>query len=283
MSWQELYPFQSRWFLTSEGHRLHYVDEGEGIPLVMFHGNPTWSFLFRELIQKAKSKGYRAIALDNLGCGLSDKPQDWPYHLEGHIRNAEEWLASLHLPEFVLVCHDWGGGVGMGVAVRHPDWIRRIVLMNTGAFLSRDIPSVIHLCRIPGMGNLLIRRCNLFIPASLRLAVARKLPDDVKAGYAFPYQNYHDRIATLRFVQDIPLSKRHPTYPVLKQLGESLHLLKDKPVKLLWGARDFCFHLGFFEIWRRIYPHATAESFPNAGHYLLEDEGETIIPKILGN
>ncbi len=281
MGWRDLYPFQSHTFRTSEGHSLHYVDEGEGMPIVMFHGNPTWSFLFRDVIRAAVKKGYRALALDNLGCGLSDKPQDWPYHLDGHIRNAEEWLMSLNLGEFVLVCHDWGGGVGMGVAVRHPEWICRIVLMNTGAFLSRDIPASIYLCRCPGLGSLLIRRMNLFIPASLRWAVEKPLPTDVKEGYAFPYRNWHDRIATLRFVQDIPLSKRHPTYPVLKQLGDSLTILQDKPVRLLWGAKDFCFHLGFYEIWRKIYPHATAESFPEAGHYLLEDAGEKIIPKIL--
>jgi haloalkane dehalogenase len=233
------------------------------------------------LIRAASTHGYRALALDNLGCGLSDKPQDWPYHLEGHVRNTEEWLSSLKIRDFVLVCHDWGGGIGMGVAVRHPEWIRRIVLMNTAAFLSRDCPPSIYLCRCPGVGAMLVRGMNLFIRASLKWAVAKPLPKDVKDGYLYPYGNWHDRIATLRFVQDIPLTGRHPTYPTLKALGEELPLLHDKPVKLLWGEKDFCLHLGFYEIWRKIYPHATAQTFPNAGHYLLEDAGAEIIPRIL--
>ena len=250
--------------------------------MVMLHGNPTWSFFYRQLIPAAAQAGYHAYALDNLGCGFSDKPQEWPYHLDGHIRNLEKWLdADLHLKDITLVLHDWGGGIGMGYAVRHPENIRRIVLMNTAAFLSDDCPKRIFLGRCPLLGAFLIRGCNAFVEGAIRMAAAKRLPKEVADGYRAPYGNWHDRIATQRFVQDIPLKPTHPTWNTLKSIQERLPLLQDKPIALIWGARDFCFHTGFYDRWREIYPHARAISLPDASHYLLEDAPERVIREIL--
>ena len=282
MPWKKLYPFESHYSTTPDGHRMHYVQEGDGEPVIMVHGNPTWSFFFRNLIPAIVKDGKQAIAVDLIGCGLSDKPQDWGYHLEGHIRNLEKLIdEDLKLPKVSLVLHDWGGGVGMGYAVRHPEKIDRIILMNTAAYLSDDCPKRIFFCRCPVLGALLVRGLNLFVEAALRMAPAKKMPPEVEAGYRYPYGNWHDRIATQRFVQDIPLKPSHPTWNTLSDIGDALPLLKEKKITLIWGEKDFCFHMGFFRIWRKIYPEAAAYSFPEASHYLLEDAPDKIIPLIL--
>lgn len=281
MDWRQLYPFAPHFTTTPDGFKMHFVSEGSGPTMLMLHGNPTWSFMYRDVIKAAAANGYRALAPDMLGCGLSDKPQNWPYHLENHIQNLEHWLDDeLKLPEVTLVMHDWGGAIGMGYAVRHPDKVKRIVLMNTAAYISDDCPKRIYLCRCPLFGTLFIRGFNLFVEAAIRMAPATKLPRAVCNGYRFPYRNWHDRIATLRFVQDIPLSTNHPTWNTLHDIETRLPLLSEKPVTLIWGARDFCFHTGFLKRWQQIFPNAITHCFENAAHYLLEDAGQQIIPII---
>ncbi len=282
MDWRELYPFKPNYMTTGEGHRIHYVDEGSGHPIVMVHGNPTWSFFFRDLIRAASASDHRTVAPDLLGCGLSDKPQDWPYCLEGHIRNLEQLLdKTLKLDKMTLVLHDWGGCVGMGYATRHPEKIDRLVLMNTAAFISDDCPKSVYLCRCPFVGAFLVRGLNAFVEAALRKAVVKRLPDVVRAGYRFPYGNWHDRIATQRFVQDLPLSPKDKSYGTYAEIEARLPLFNSVPVSLIWGEQDFCIHTGFMKRWQQIYPHAETHLFPDAGHYILEDAGEETIKLIL--
>lgn len=282
MDWRELYPFKPNYMTTDEGHRIHYVDEGSGHPMVMVHGNPTWSFFFRDLIREASANGHRAIAPDLLGCGLSDKPQDWQYCLEGHIRNLEQLLdKTLKLDKMTLLLHDWGGCVGMGYATRHPDKIDRLVLMNTAAFISDDCPKSVYLCRCPFIGAFLVRGLNAFVEAALRKAAVKRLSDVVRAGYRFPYGNWHDRIATQRFVQDLPLSPKDRSYRTFAAIESKLPLFNSIPISLVWGEQDFCIHTGFMKRWQQIYPHATTHLFHDAGHYILEDAGEETIKIIL--
>lgn len=247
----------------------------------MIHGNPTWSFMYRHLIDKASASGFRAVALDNLGSGLSDKPQDWQYTLKKHIENLEQFVTFLGLDDITLVMHDWGGPIGMGYATRHPEKIGRLVLMNTAAYLPRDVPKRLYLCHIPWLGAFLVRGLNLLMKTALKKGVATPLPHDVEEGYRTPYQNWHDRIAILKYPQDIPLSKRHPSYADFKLLEEKLPTLADKSIALLWGERDFCLHCGYLELWRSIYPKAKVFRYPNASHFLLEDMGNEVLDKIL--
>lgn len=131
---RDLYPFDSH-FLDVDGGRMHYIDEGDADadPIVCVHGNPTWSFYWRRIAQEFKGT-HRVVAMDHIGCGLSDKPQDWPYRLADHRDNLLRLIEHLDLKRVTLVVHDWGGAIGMGVAVRHPERFRRIVVMNTSAF-----------------------------------------------------------------------------------------------------------------------------------------------------
>ncbi|HSH08746.1 MAG TPA: alpha/beta fold hydrolase, partial [Oceanipulchritudo sp.] len=184
-----LYPFDKHRFQTADGG-LNFVDEGSGPAVVMFHGNPTWSFLYRDLIL-ALRPSFHCLALDNLGCGLSDKPQGGDYSLAGHITRATQWVEAQNLESFHLVVHDWGGPIGLGMAGKLRDKVRSISILNTAAFTFKTIPLRIAVCRWPLMGALLVRGANGFVRAATRMTTSSPLPEAVQAGYTYPYGNWH--------------------------------------------------------------------------------------------
>ncbi len=269
------YPFQPHCLSLASGHRLSYLDEGAGPVLVFVHGNPTWSYFYRNLVRGLRDS-YRCIAPDHLGCGLSDKPREYPYRLTDHIENLEELLAHLGVTDCVLVMHDWGGAIGMGWAGRHPDRVKGLVVMNTAAFRSTRMPLRIAVCRQPLLGPLLVRGLNGFARAAVRMAVAKPMAPEVAQGFLYPYRSWADRVAVLRFVEDIPLDPSHPSWPTLCAVEENLDRLAEKPMLICWGGRDFCFNDSFFEEWRRRFPGAESLYLPDAGHYLLEDGLEPV-------
>ena len=277
-SFKALYPFESR-FLDLGGVRYHYLDEGRGEPIVMVHGNPTWSFYYRHLIMDLR-KEYRVIAPDHIGCGLSDKPQQYEYTLERHIANLEALMEHLALKKITLVLHDWGGPIGMGYAVRHPGHVRRFVIFNTVAFWSPHIPLFLRLCRLPFFGPIAIRGLNLFAVVAARVACRHRerMTEEVKAGYLFPYGSYADRIAVLRFVQDIPVNSAHPTFAVLQSIENGLAQFGRHPMIILWGGKDPVFTAPLLESWKQRFPDAVVKEIADAGHYVIEDAYERIIP-----
>ncbi len=278
---KHLYPFQSNFFDLA-GLRYHYLDEGprDGLPVVMLHGNPTWSFYYRTLIPYL-SQRYRVIVPDHIGCGLSDKPQNYSYTLAQHIENIERLLNHLKLSQITLVLHDWGGAIGMGYATRHPDTVSRFVIFNTAAFYSDIVPWRIKICRIPLLGKLAVRGLNGFARAALIFASSQRgrLTDAVKAGYLAPYNNWQNRIATHQFVLDIPLEENHPTRATIAEIEAKLSLFCQHPMLIIWGADDFCFTVrDFLSEWQRRFPQAQLHLIPNAGHYVVEDAHEQIGP-----
>ena len=276
---RHLYPFEQH-YLDLDGLRLHYVDEGSGHPVVMLHGNPTWSFYYRELIT-ALSGQYRVIAPDHIGCGLSDKPQDYAYTLARHIDNLERLVDHLGLESATLVVHDWGGAIGFGLAGLRPDWARRFVVLNTAAFFG-PIPWRIRVCRWPVFGPLAVRGLNAFAGGAVHMACKNRacMTPDVRRGYLLPYDNYANRVAVLRFVQDIPTRPADPSYNTIATTEAALPTFRDRPLLIAWGLRDFCFHEGFLNGWLDRFPNAEVHRFPNAGHYVLEDAAPDIINRI---
>jgi len=276
----EEYPFRSQFF-ELDGQRYHYLDEGNGETLLCVHGNPTWSFAWRNLV-KDLSRDHRVIAVDHIGCGLSDKPQEYEYTLARHTTNLQALIARLDLRNITLLAHDWGGAIGLLAAVREPQRFARLVLFNTAAFRSRAIPFRISVCRWPVLGALGVRGLNLFARAALTMAVERpeRMTPAVRRGFLAPYGNWRDRVAVLRFVQDIPLSPRHPSYQTLVELEEGLSRLNDKPMLLVWGERDWCFTPAFREEFQRRFPRAESLRLEHAGHYVFEDAIEEIIPRL---
>ena len=277
-----MYPFTSLYFDLNP-YKLHYLDEGEGEVLLFLHGNPTWSFYYRSLIQNFQGR-YRCVAPDHIGCGFSDKPQDYSYTLTTHIDNLEKLVGFLGLKNITLMVHDWGGAIGMGLAVRKPELIKRLVLFNTASFLSMDIPLRIGLCRMPLLGTILIRYLNLFVRGVLRFGLKRRkrLTQNVRAGYLAPYDTFENRIANLKFVQDIPMEQTVPSYSVMQYIETNLKQFDGYPILIIWGSEDFCFNVKFLNKWREIFPRAEVREVCNAGHLVVEDASDEIIPWIEG-
>ena len=278
-------PFQSH-FATVGGHRLHYLDEGGGAPVVMVHGNPNWVYYWRNLIP-ALCDRFRCLAIDHIGCGLSDKPGDdqYPYTLSRRIDDLEAWLDGLGVKENIsFVAHDWGGMIACGYATRHPDRIKKLVMLNTGAFAlprSKPVPWQLKLARTPLLGALLVRGFNAFSRGAVTSCVTRKpMPAEVAEAYCAPYDSWANRIAVHRFVQDIPLNPGDRAWDTVNQVADRLSLLSGKPMLLGWGDRDFVFDHHFLAEWQRRFPHAELHRFPDCGHYILEDAAEELIPAI---
>lgn len=276
-----LYPFAAR-YLDLDGVRMHYVDEGSGPVVLMLHGNPTWSFYYRELIKGLRDR-YRVIAPDHIGCGLSDKPRDYPYTLATHIRNVTTLVERLDLHEVRLIVHDWGGAIGFGWATRHAERARAFVVFNSAAFLG-PCPLRIRLCRVPLVGDVLVRGFNAFARGATYLACKRRgrMTIPVRRGYLWPYRSRADRIGVLRFVQDIPLSPHSASYEVVRETDANLPRLRDRAMLIGWGGRDFCFHDGFLASWTARFPEAEVHRFAEAGHYVVEDAIDEILPLVRG-
>ncbi len=277
----DLYPFEGK-YLDLDGIQMHYLDEGEGRPVLMVHGNPTWSFYYRNLVLGLR-RDHRCIVPDHIGCGLSDKPGDdlYPYRLDRRIDDLERLMDSLDTEPIDLIVHDWGGLIGLGWAVRHPELIRRLVILNTGAFHlpeGKAVPWQLRLVRDTPLGVFLVRGLNLFARGATSAAVTTKnLPKAVKDAYCAPYDSWADRIATARFVQDIPLKPSDPGYQTITDTAAGLEAFADHPIMICWGEKDFVFDHCFREEFERIWPHAEVHSFPEAGHYVLEDADQEIL------
>ncbi|MEB3329458.1 MAG: alpha/beta fold hydrolase [Candidatus Sericytochromatia bacterium] len=284
---RELYPFEGR-YLELGGCRLHYLDEGAdaGPTVVMLHGNPSWSFLFRDLIKAWRPHG-RAIVPDHIGMGLSDKPDEahYTYTLRQRVDDLEALLDHLGVTGPVaLVLHDWGGMIGMAWAARHPGRVARIVAMNTAAFrlpAGKAFPWPLRLVRDTPVGRGLVRGLNAFAEVASRVCVSKPLRPEVRAALVGPYDSWAHRVATHRFVVDIPLGPRDPAWPTLLEVEQALPGLAGVPVLLGWGARDFVFDDAFLQAWQGYFPGAVTHRYPEAGHYVLEDAGEALIPEIV--
>jgi haloalkane dehalogenase len=282
-----LYPFASH-FLARPAGRLHYLDEGTGDPVVMLHGNPTWSFYYRHLVLALRDR-YRCIVPDHIGCGLSDKPpvEKYDYSLSSRIDDLESLLDHLGLREnLTLVLHDWGGMIGMGYAARHPERIRRIIASNTAAFhlpKTKRFPTSLWLGRNTRLGAWLILKRNAFCRAAAKWCVTRKpLPPEVREMFLKPYDSPANRVAVLKFVQTIPLRPSDPGYDIVSDTEASLAKFRDVPTLLLWGMKDFVFDRHFLAEWQRYFPHAETHRWPDCGHYLLEDAGNEAIMRVRG-
>jgi len=275
--WQDAYPFCSH-YLNVDDHRLHYLDEGQGRPLLMVHGNPTWSFYWRKLIHHFRDT-HRVIVPDHLGCGLSDKPQDYSYRFVDHVDNLVRLVDHLDLDQLTLLGHDWGGAIGLAAAVRRPDRIARLILFNTGAFPPLRVPRRIALCRTPLLGELAVRGANVFARAATWMATARRGQVDplVAAGMLAPYDNWGNRIAIQRFVDEIPMSSRHPNHAVLVKLEKEIGRFSDRPVMLVWGMRDWCFTPRCLERFESVFPDAEVHRLEEAGHWVIEDVPTRVI------
>ena len=262
---------------------MSYVDEGkkDETTTLFLHGNPTWSFFYRNAILAWKNYG-RCIAPDHLGCGLSDKPDDsrFSYQLKNHAENILELVDSLKIDKLNLVVHDWGGAIGMTAFSSTPDRIKKIVLLNTAAFPSSNVPLRILFCRLPLIGKFFVRALNGFAGPATWMASAKGMSPDAKKGFLFPYNNWKNRVAIWNFVRDIPYEKNHISRSVLESTAQKLKVFDTTPKLACWGMKDFCFHQGFLKEWQNYWPSMQTHKFEDSGHYILEDCFEDVRLKI---
>ncbi|MDQ7772688.1 MAG: alpha/beta fold hydrolase [Elusimicrobiales bacterium] len=280
-----MYPFSGKYLRVRDGLRMHYLDEGSGRPVLMLHGNPSWSFYYRDLALALRDSR-RVVVPDHIGCGLSDKPGDdrYDYTLNNRVEDIGALVDSLGLKEKItLVVHDWGGMIGFAWAVRNPERVEKLVVLNTAAFFlpsSKTFPAALALVRTP-LGALLVRGFNAFARGAAWVGCKRRrMPSALRAAYAAPYDSWANRIATLRFVEDIPLGHADRSYSVVSETQDRLPLLEGKPMLVCWGPKDFVFDRHFLSEWRRRFPSAEVREFPDCGHYILEDAKEEVIPLV---
>lgn len=279
------YPFKSH-YLDLNGLKYHYLDEGSGEPVVMVHGNPTWSFYYRNLVTALRNN-YHVVAPDHIGCGLSDKPADsyYSFTLQRRVDDLERLLDQLNIRNNItLVLHDWGGMIGMAYASRHPERIARLVILNTAAFPlpeAKPLPLALKICRDTQLGAFLVQSLNAFVLAAARIGCKRNpLNAELRKAYCSPYQNWHDRLAVLRFVQDIPLAPGDSGYELINEVADGLHRFADLPMTICWGLQDFVFDGHFLAEWQRRFPQAEVHAFDDCGHYILEDAKDEVVPII---
>ncbi|UCF39019.1 MAG: alpha/beta fold hydrolase [Acidobacteriota bacterium] len=279
------YHFKSH-FLKLGSSRMHYLDVGEGEPVLMVHGNPSWSFMYRRLA-RALSSAHRVIVPDHIGCGLSTKPSDdeYTYTMASRVSDLERLLDSLGVEEnLTLVVHDWGGLIGLCMAVRRPERIRRIIVFNTAAFhlpAGKSLHWTLRYCRRSALAGLMIRGVNAFAVIASRVGCRQNpMTREIRKAYLAPYGNWADRIAVLRFVQDIPASPEDPAWGPIAETDRGLERLARVPMLICWGDRDFVFDGDFRDEWVRRFPDAELHRFSNAGHYVLEDVYEEILPLV---
>jgi pimeloyl-ACP methyl ester carboxylesterase len=280
------YPFRSNFFDVG-GVRMHYLDEvrENGPPVVMLHGNPTWSYYYRHLVASLSDR-YRCIVPDHIGMGLSDKPGDeaYEYNLVRRVTDIEALLEHLGVrSDAALVVHDWGGMIGMAVAARTVTRFSRLVVLNTAAFRlpeGKSLPWQIAVCRNKVLGPPLVRGLNLFARGTVRQCVAKPLRREVAKAYLSPYDSWKNRLAVQRFVEDIPLEPTDVSYGFASHVEARLHEFARTPMLIGWGLRDFVFDAAYLAEWQERFPEAEIHAFDDAHHLVLEDAREELLPLI---
>ncbi len=274
------YPFKSRFFNVPAG-RLHYIDEGKADhALVMVHGNPTWSFIYRSLI-KGLSDKYRCIAPDHIGFGLSDKPRDWDYLPESHADNLKQLLDGLDLRSVTMVVQDWGGPTGLAYALENPDKITSVVIMNTWLW---PVRGDLHYERFSGfmggfVGQFLIKRFNFFARFVMKKAYGdrSKLTKSIHNHYIKALDSPKDRKGCAVFPKRIIGSSQW-----LADLWSRKEKLKSKPALILWGKKDIAFRDKELAVWKNTFDHSEVHEFDHVGHYVQEEMGPALCPLIDG-
>ncbi len=185
---RKLLPYESRFVTVGGKYKMHYLDEGEGPVVLLLHGNPTWCFYYRNLIEELR-KRFRVIAPDHVGCGLSDHPTDAHFKTRERVDHLEEFVDALGLKKFSLVMHDWGGPLGSSLATRRIESIDRIVYLNTTLTEIESLPGIIKRAHMPFIGTFITKYSMQFLKLMADWGVAKRLPYEVKQGYFYPYRN----------------------------------------------------------------------------------------------
>ncbi|HZZ83882.1 MAG TPA: alpha/beta fold hydrolase [Anaeromyxobacteraceae bacterium] len=273
---KSLFPFESR-FLEVAGCRIHYVDEGHGPPLLLLHGNPTWSFLYREIVRRLSPR-FRCVAPDYPGFGLSTAPAGYDFRPASHSRVLEELVDALGLSGWTVMVQDWGGPIGLGLAGRRPELFRALVIGNSWAWPVEGVPRIERFSRFMGgpVGGFLIRRLNFFVNAFVPAGIQRHKPSRaVMDAYRGPFARSASREPVHVFPREILASRAY-----LAEVRRNLDRLRELPALLVWGDRDVAFRRAEREQFELLFPRHRTIVLRGAGHYIQEDAPEEIAAAI---
>lgn len=274
---RDLYPFESRWF-ESSGGRMHYIDEGSGTPLLLCHGNPTWSFLYRHIVQALRDR-FRCVAVDYVGFGLSDRPDGYGYTIAEHARTVGELVDHLGLDGVVLMGQDWGGPIGTAVAVDRADRFRGVVLGNTW-FWPSDHPSFQVFSRLMGSRPLQrqILERNFFVERLMPMAMARQLTPAEMDHYRRAQPTPRARRGVATMPRQILAAR-----PLLERLSRAVPArLGAKPALMVWGMKDLAFRPKLIlPRMRSAFPDHVVVELAGAKHYIQEDAPDEIADAIV--
>jgi haloalkane dehalogenase len=276
------YPFKPH-FEKINGFNMHYADEGTGEPIVCLHGEPTWSYLYRNFI-KELSKANRVIAPDQMGFGKSDIPQDKEYLMKEHVENFTHLLLRLDLENITLVIQDWGGPIGLGFAVDHAERIKRLVIMNTSVgIMNEDRKPWYAILEEKGIYKQFIMN----IEGLIKGGIYQKdnITESMINAYTAPFPSEEYYIGAFAWPKDIPVGDSHPSAPIMSHVRNNLDKLLEKDKILIWGMKDPIFPEKTIEWWHKIYPEIKTFQIQYASHFLQEDsplEIIKIIKKFLG-
>src|SRR3954471_21021690 len=271
----DLYPFQDH-YVDVAGCRVHYLDEGKGPPLLLLHGNPTWSFLYRDIVRGLRDR-YRCIAVDHPGFGLSAAAPGYGFTPAEHADVLEQLVLRLDLSGVVMMVQDWGGPIGFAVATRHPERFAAFVIGNTWAWPKADLPTQLFSRFLGGpVGRRLILNRNLFVERILPGGVRRvKLTDAVMNAYRGPFATPRSRRPTAVFPREILASR-----PFLADVERRLSRLRDRPALLVWPTADAAFRDRERRRWEDVFPEHHTVLLEGAGHYIQEDAPEEMVAAI---
>jgi pimeloyl-ACP methyl ester carboxylesterase len=275
-------PFQRRVYHGGP-YAIHFVDEGAGLPVVVQHGNPTWSYLWRKVIGRLVGSGVRVIAPDLVGLGLSGKPRDARVHtLTFHAEQIEGLLRELELDRVTIVGQDWGGPVLGLVAARNPELVHGAVFANTGLAAPRRAGTLSwfhRLANMPLISDLLFRMLNFPIPVMHMVQGDRStISRTEKKAYRYPLRSIRDRTAPLALARMVPTSLDHPSVEPMRQV-EAWAGSFSGPVRLVWGRADPILGRGLKSM-RRLFPNAAVVE-TEAGHFIQEEASEALAEAIL--
>lgn len=273
----ELYPYEPHWHELPAG-RMHYLDEGSGRPILFLHGNPTWSFMYREAIDVLSDR-HRCVAPDYLGFGLSEKPADFGYRPWQHARAIRDLIDSLRLRDFHLVVHDWGGPIGTSIVQAARDRVHSMTVLNSWMWPLNSSLRAQLFSRFLGswLGGYLIKRWGLFENWLMPRGVHQRdrFNGPVHNHYVKPFDQPERRKGIHQFPADLLRAGKW-----LMNLWENRRTLEDLPVLLAWGRRDPVFGEDDLERWRRVFNDSSVRDYPDASHYVMEDRGGDVATAI---
>ncbi|MEJ2684398.1 MAG: alpha/beta fold hydrolase [Candidatus Sulfobium sp.] len=271
------YPFESH-SLQLEMGKMHYVDEGRGEPILMLHGNPAWSFLYRHLVKGLSGK-YRCLAPDHIGFGLSDKPWNWSYYPEDHAVNLNRLIEKLDLKDLTLIVQDWGGPIGVSYAIKSPATVKRLIIMNTWMWSVRGDPYYERFSRFMGgpIGKFLIRRFNFFVRVLMKKLMGdpSRLPPEIHRHYFKPLEKPSERKGCWIFPKRIIGSSDW-----LDSLWSQRDRIRDKPALILWGMKDIAFRERELNRWSGLFSNSEVMRYGDCGHFIQEEKGRELCPVI---